>query len=203
MQMDAKKIRLLPEDRLDKLMFCTLGLAFAVSVYTSLGHANQFSNAWLINFVAQVVPAVDHVANQTRYVAAARVTTATQWLMAPFYAYALFMPRPPWKIIRPRNQKWRADVRSRARKTIFVAVILLWLMLADWELVVGPSFFRGTFWNPTINMSNLPYLGWLGLAISACFSPWLECFIYWLVAMIVGRIYIASFMHIENSADSR
>ncbi len=201
-EMDATRASVVREARLDKAMFGTLALAFAVSIYTSLGYANQLNDAWLINFVAQVVPAVDHVANQTRYIAAARVTAASQWLLTPFYAYTFFIPRPPWKIIHPRNRKWRDDVRSRARKTLFVALILFWLVLADWELVPGPSFFRGTFWDPTINLSNLPYLGSLGLAISACLAPWVECFIYWLVAMIIGRFWIASFMHIKNSVDS-
>lgn len=189
-------------NRFDRLLIKSMIVAFAVSLATAYGHFDGLSDSWIVRQVSNIVPAVERVSNLTTYASTARGTIAVQWLFAPIYFLALCLYRSPWETVRAADIASRKDIRTRAKATLPGILICVWFILADWKVIVGPSFLLGNVWEPALSLGRLPYTGRLGLATSSFLSPCVEALVYWLVPSAVFRQYIPAFRAIQKKSTS-
>jgi hypothetical protein len=176
-------------------------VAFITSLCNAAGLGAQLDNSMMMRVMSHMIPAIDLIAAQTHSQVTARVTIAVQWLFLPAYFAYLCSYRPPWEIRRPRDEALKADLRSRAKMTLPFTVIIGWAIFADWNIVGGPSFFRGTVWESSFPLTQLPYTGSIGLAISAFLSPLFESLIYWLVLVTIAHYFIPAFLQVKDQQD--
>jgi hypothetical protein len=190
------------EGRSDRLLFKLSFVALGISACTATGLLDRFDNLPPIRLCTELIPGIDWVARQTDYPRTARVTFAVQWLFAPVYLFLLCGFRKPWVAPRAKSATDRADLRSRAKRALPCTLIFLWMILADWQIVLGPSLFRGTLWEPEFSLTTLPYVGRPGLAVAAFLTPVVQCWVYWFVALISSHYFVASFLAVR-AAPSR
>jgi hypothetical protein len=189
-------------NRFDRFLIWSMIVAFALSLGTTCGHFDGLGGSWIVREVSNIVPAVERVSNLTTYASTARGTIAVQWLFAPLYLLALCLYRSPWMSDRATDIASRRDIKTRAMATLPGILICVWFILADWKIIVGPSFLLGNVWEPTLSLGRLPYTGRLGLATSSFLSPCAEAMIYWLVPSAIFRQYVPAFRAVRQKSTS-
>lgn len=196
MAIDSPKSGKLFVGAADRLFVWVMLIAFVVSALTATGILDRLSNTAFITFLGRIIPSIDSVSYRTSFPATARVTFSVEWLFLPIYFVLMCAYRMPFKPIRPDSLSARRNLRSRA------AGVFIWALLADWNVLLGPSLYRGSVWQPDFALTELPYLGRPGLALAAFATPVVEAFIYWLVPTVISAFFISSFLPVRGSQSS-
>lgn len=183
----------------DRLFAWVALIALIVSALCAAGILDGFGNSALITFLSNIIPGTDSVATRTAYPVTARVTFSIQWLFFPVYLVLMCAYRLPFKPIRPCSVAARRDLRSRAVRVLPMTLMFLLPMLVDWDVLPGPSFFRGSVWQPDFALTTLPYDGRSGLALAGFVTPVVEALIYWLVPTVICAYLISSLLPARDS----
>lgn len=202
MAVDSSKSRKLFVGAADRLFVWVMLIAFIVSALTAAGILDGLSNSAFISFLGRIVPSIDSVSYRTSIPTTARVTFSVEWLFFPLYFVLMCAYRMPLKPIRPDSLSARRNLRSRAAGVFPLTLVFIWALLADWNVLLGPSLYRGSVWQPDFALTELPYLGRSGLALAAFATPVVEAFIYWLVPSVISAFFISSFLPVRDSQSS-
>jgi hypothetical protein len=188
-------------DSIRRRLFAWVAIvALVSSAICATGVLDGLNNTGFSTFMDRIVPCIGYVSDRTSIPETSRITFLIEWLFFPAYFALMCVYRMPLKVVRPESESARRNRRSRAVRVFPMTLILLWVILSDWNLIPGPSLYRGSVWEPDFALSQLPYFGPVGLAIAAFVTPVIEAFVYWVVPAIFVHFFVAPLLPIANKA---
>ena len=199
MTLDARRTPSLVKGIRNRLFLWLVVVALLLSAIGAEGVFDALNNTDIVSLLDRIVPGIDFVSSRTSLPETARVTFSVEWLFFPIYFALLCIYRTPFSFVRPATKQRRRKLWSAATGISPLTLIFIWAILADWNLIPGPSVYRGSMWQPDFALTRLPYVGRAGLALAAFMTPVIEALIYWAVPAILTRFFISPLLPVANS----
>lgn len=172
-----------------RVIFFSLVLSFFI-VYLAGDYltGNRYISNF-IDFIGEMIPAVNVVSNKTDCVRLARISIASQWLFFPIYVLLLCLMQPFWKTFKPKRYVPPKVQKNGIVASAFLFIFCVPLVMADFGILNG-SILRGSFFDPSYGMFflRLPFAGKFGLAAASFMMPFLSAFIYWFLLFSIGVV---------------